>query len=579
MPITPYTPESHGVQRPALCPDCSSTVDSSEHPLLASCLERGKPHRCQPGRALSFLGLAVLLFSVLLLAPGFSPSAKAQFGGPCSAQPLGVLPVGGPLIVNDDNAGGLDPDPWPDCGEGANNRWYRFQLPPGFTNVRITVNPQIPTMAVEASLFDSTACGPLALSAFIPGTDVCAAPGVPVQLPPPGICLPKGGVVFLRIGSPFPGPFQLVFEALPPDCGDGCQNGFETGVDSLEAPQILTSSGDSSLCVGDLVFLQVADAALYSGITWSGGITGPSLPVNAPGSYQVMVDGGTGCTAVAEIRLFYDTVCVWPGDVDRDDRVRARDLLPIGLGFGTTGPSRMAATTDPFVFVGQTGDDWGPVFRGIYDGLDYKYADVDGNGVLDGNDKAGILLNYGAELPVDAFAGARFHAVERAMAGPPLSLVFDADSFEVGDTLRGRVLSGDSLNPVSSLYGYAFELELPEPFVVDGSFALDFSTSWLDDDGNVDGLYVQEFGDDVADISYTRTDQVGRTGYGELFGFSIVVEDNLDGRLEQTRMLPFGFDALLAVDSIGDTLSLLPVPDSVLVSEFCDSRGNSTAFE
>ncbi len=522
----------------------------------------------------------VLIAVFALLGAMLVPPAKAQVGGgPCSAQPLGVLPIGSPLIVNGNNTGGASPDPWPDCGGGMNNRWYRFFLPPGYTNVRISVNPQLPSMELEAALFDSTACSPFSGGAFIPGTDVCPPPGASAHLPPPGTCLPREAPLFLRIGGPEPGPFQVVFEALEPTCGDGCQNGFEIGVDSLEPPRILTSSGDSSLCAGDLVFLQVENPTLYSGIVWGGGFTGPSLPVNAPGSYQVLVDGSTGCTAVAEIDLFYDTICVWPGDVDRNNRVQARDLLPIGQGHGRTGPPRMPPGSDPFVFLGQSGTDWGQVFQGIYSGLDFKHADVDGSGLIDENDKAGILLNYGAEVPMDAFASARFHSVERAMAGVPLTFEFSTDSFEVGDTLAGRVLSGDSLNTLEGLYGYALELNLPEAFMVDGSFALDFSDAWLDDDGNVDGLCVQEFGAPFADISYTRTDQVGRYGYGELFSFSIVVEDNLDGRVEQSRMLPFSFDALLAIDSVGDTLSLLPIPDSVLVSEFCDSYGMSTASE
>lgn len=519
------------------------------------------------------------LCCVMLSAVLFSPEAKAQFTGPCSAQPLGVLPIGSPLIVNDDNDGGLEPDPWPDCGNGINNRWYRFVLPPGYTNVRVIINPFSPLMELEASLFDSTACGPFPVGAFIPGTDVCEGPGVPIETPPPGVCLPEGGALFLRVGGPVSGPYQLILEALDPSCGDGCRNGFETGVDSLEPPKILVSAADSSLCAGDLVFLQVEDPFLYSGITWGGGIGGPVLPINLPGSYQVMVSTGTGCDAVGEIRLFYDSACVWPGDVDRNDRVSARDLLPIGQGFGTSGPPRMPPGPDPFVFLGQAATDWGLSFRGVYDGLDFKHGDVDGNGLIDGSDLAGIQINYGAEIPADAFSSARFHSMERAMAGVPLTLEFNTDSFEVGDTIQGRVLSGDSLNVVEHLYGYALELDLPEPFMVDGSFSLDFSDSWLDDDGNVEGLFVQEFGANFADISYTRTDQVGRTGYGELFGFSIVVEDNLDGRLEQSRMLPFGFDALLALDSVGDTVALLPVPDSVLVSEFCDSWGNSTASE
>jgi hypothetical protein len=519
------------------------------------------------------------LAALLLLAAGF---ASAQVGGgPCSPQGLGELPVGGPLILSGSNDGlGPGPDPWPDCGTGDNARWYRFRLPPGFTNARVTVQPLSGSMAPQVALFDTTACSPMPMGAFIPGSDACAPPGAPVMVPAPGVCLPEGAPILLRVSGEMPGPFQLTLEALVPTCGDGCRNGFETGVDSLAAPGILVSGGDSSLCAGDLVFLQVTDAALYTSVVWSGGFSGAVLPVNQPGSYQAVVTAPGGCTAVADVRLYYDSTCVWPGDADRNDRVEARDLLPLGLGSGLSGPPRGGATgVDPFLFVGQAADDWPFEFRGVYGTLNAKHADVDGNGFIEPFDTAGIARNYGAVVPADAFGEARFAPLARALADPPLHLVFEADSFEVGDTVRGTVHAGDSLQPVESLYGYAFHLTLPEPFMVPGSFDLDFSGSWLDDDGNVTGFWVQQPGAPFADVSFTRTDQNGRTGFGPLFAFAIVVEDNLDGRLTKTRLLPFGFDNLLAIDSVADSVSLRTVPDSVLVSQFCDSRGNSTAGE
>ena len=520
------------------------------------------------------------LAGFLLICVLAASSALGQIGsGPCTPTPLGELPVGSPLVFTDDNSGiGPSADPWPDCVGDQNNRWFQFRLPPGYTNVQITVQSFGGFAALQASLFDTTVCSTTPLGAFIPGTDVCGLPGLPITLPPGGTCLPNGSTLVLRIASNDPGLFQVVLQAIEPNCADGCLNGFETVVDSIAKPDILVSSIDSSLCAGDLVFLQVSDPAAYTSVVWSTGFAGGTFPVNLPGSYSVVVTDPAGCSAEGEIRLFFDTTCVWPGDADRNNRVEARDLLPIGLAFITSGPPR-SFPGDPFLFIGQAAPDWVQEFSGVYSGLNYKHADTDGSGVIDGNDTVGLRVNYGLQVPVGSFADARFTVLERAMADPPLSVTFASDSFEVGDTIRGQVVTGDTLLPVSSLYGISFHLLLPTAFIDESYLNIDFTDAWLDDDGNVTAFAQYTPGSGYADIGFSRTDQVGRSGIGTLLDFAIVVEDNLDGRVEKTRMLPFGFDYLLAIDSMADSIALRMVPDSVLVSQFCDSRGLSTAGE
>ncbi len=523
------------------------------------------------------------LFGLFLLL-GIFPAGRhlqAQIGNTfCNPVPVGTLPPTTTLTFPDNNFGsGSEPDLWPDCGGGNNSRFYFFRLPAGFTSVQIQLQPQ-ESRIFQLALLDSLACPFPGPDRFVVGTDACGTPGATISIPSGEICLNRGGGYILKVSGQT-GNYLLSFNAIPPSCTDGCLNGFETGIDSLAPPDILTSSLDSSLCAGDLVFLQVSDPGAYTSIVWNTGATGPLITVNSPGNYSASVSTLAGCSALAKIKLLFDADCVWPGDADLSRRVEARDILPIGLAAGRTGPPRSSGGIPALTFIGQPAPDWPLSFTGVYEGLNYKHADVDGNGVINPLDVNGIELNYGLDVPSDLLEGGRWAEFERASSSdPPLYIVFDQDSVEAGDTLRGTVLSGTALEPVSNLYGYGLNLELPMAFLDSTYFDIDFSTSWLDDDGDVSSFHQFVPTQGFADIGYTRTDQTGRSGSGPLFNFGVIVVDNLDGaRVTKTRQLPFHFQDLLALDVGADSVLLNPLSDTVVAFSFCDSRGLSSATE
>lgn len=520
----------------------------------------------------SFLsgGLGLLMLLQLSLT-------QAQVGNTfCDPVPIGVLPGMAPFSFSDNNFGsGSEPDIWPDCGGGNNTRFYFFRLPPGFTNLSITLDPQ-ETRAFQIALLDSAVCLAPGPERFVPGSDACGTPGASISLPP--LCLNAGGGYILKVSGML-GNYQLTFQAEAPSCSDGCVNGTETGVDSVAAPPIFSSTLDSSSCAGDLVLLQVGMGTVFTSIIWDDGSTGVFRTVNKPGDYSASVVNSAGCSALARFRLFYDADCVWPGDADLNRRVQARDVLPIGLAYNRTGPGRPMPGIG---FEGQTAPDWPLQFTGIYEGINFKHADADGNGAINELDIDAIRVNYGLEVPSDFIAeSGRSGEWARSGAGdPPLFVVFESDSVEAGDTLRGTVHAGTALEPVSDLYGYSFELELPMAFLDSSFFELDFSPSWLDDDGDVSGFYQFVSSQGFVDIGYSRTDQTARTGSGPLFDFGVIVVDNLDGaRVTQTRQLPFDFDELIAVDPGADSVFLRAIPDTATALEYCDSRGLSSASE
>ncbi|MCI5058867.1 MAG: hypothetical protein MRY83_22325, partial [Flavobacteriales bacterium] len=126
---------------------------------------------------------------------------------------------------------------------------------------------------------------------------------------------------------------------------------------------------------------------------------------NPPYSYQwsngqntavvLPLGQGTYCVTVIDVDSCHYSTCInlsdtiWPGDCDANGVADIVDILPIGIGYGSTGPVRPNATIN---WVGQFGNDWGTNF---VNGVDYKHADCNGDGLIDQNDLSAILLNYG----------------------------------------------------------------------------------------------------------------------------------------------------------------------------------------
>lgn len=84
--------------------------------------------------------------------------------------------------------------------------------------------------------------------------------------------------------------------------------------------------------------------------------------------------------------------CVWPGDLDRDGIVRPRDILPLGIGWGTTGEKRPG----PVTWAPHQAPDWGLTVNGDYD---FKHLDAHGNGVLDSFDFLVVQSFLGQRTP------------------------------------------------------------------------------------------------------------------------------------------------------------------------------------
>jgi hypothetical protein len=124
---------------------------------------------------------------------------------------------------------------------------------------------------------------------------------------------------------------------------------------------------------------------------------------------------------------------VYPGNTNNDSIVDVRDVLPIGLYYGKTGPPRSGATTTwKKQFIGQS---WTPVNAG--------YADCNGNGVVDSNDVIAIIQNWYATkaggvpsgLVRSAVCTELLQSIDRNAAGGPMLSIRNAIVAYMNQTL------------------------------------------------------------------------------------------------------------------------------------------------
>ncbi|MCB9265308.1 MAG: T9SS type A sorting domain-containing protein [Lewinellaceae bacterium] len=258
----------------------------------------------------------------------------------------------------------------------------------------------------------------------------------------------------------------------------------------------------------------------------------------------------------------------WPGDVNNNGVVNAADVLYWGLAFGSMGPARNNPTTD---WQGQDiTDPWPESFP---NGLNYAYADCDGNGTIGENDlEEGIEENFGlshGSVLSDGFLNGTVGNAPRIFLTPSATLVEPGASVDIGLSL------GSQEFPVSGFYGIAIMLSYDNEFLGnEDAFHFEAgNNSWITapnkdffhhDEGSSSGK---------AQLAITRLDQQPQgPGFGEIGKFSIVIEDIIVG-LEKVDTFRLRIDSILLIDEslntypvVPDTATILITKDSALVS-------------
>ncbi len=149
--------------------------------------------------------------------------------------------------------------------------------------------------------------------------------------------------------------------------------------------------------------------------------------------------------------------CVWPGDANLDLEANHYDILPIGLHYGETGPKRDEVASE---WRGYESQNWS---KNLWGDVNNKHGDANGDGIIDLTDIEIVEQNFAYSHPWQP----------RATTKNQLSIDWDVDDIDVGETAVLTVLIPDSIDV--TMYGLGFEIDL-DPSVFDyNSITYDFS--------------------------------------------------------------------------------------------------------
>ena len=210
--------------------------------------------------------------------------------------------------------------------------------------------------------------------------------------------------------------------------------------------------------------------------------------------------------------------CVWPGDVDGSGQVDMADLLSLGWHIGSVGATR--DYPDNTMWIGQHAEDW-EVMQ-IAAGIDVKYADSDGNGVVEEADIQSIIDHYLLR-----------HTLVPQITGLKADYVFEiipqTTELDSGDVAILDIAIGNSASPVVDMHGMQFSLNLPPDLVDSSSLEVYFDhDSWLGHDAPSVDLQIQPWHGRI-DAALSRGSGVTASGHGVISTMTFIVVDDIEG--------------------------------------------------
>jgi hypothetical protein len=279
----------------------------------------------------------------------------------------------------------------------------------------------------------------------------------------------------------------------------------------------LSIGKDTTICAGKCLTLTSNIAGICK---WSTGETTSSIKVCPTADETIVLTVNTGQLTISDsIHIKVDQHPVYPGDADNNAQVNKNDVFRIGLAYGATGASRSIS--------GNTWDavhaaDWSKSFKS---GLNYKYADCNGDGKIDKYDLEAINANYSST----------HNKTEETMVdgNPDLYYVPNKDTVVDGDTLVLHIMLGTETSPVNNIYGVSFTHMFDPGTVKSGSMMLvvDPTNSWFYQDGGAVVSFLHPNYDiPSGDIAISKSDGLNVSGYGQVGDLSVVVQDNIGAK-------------------------------------------------
>ncbi len=268
--------------------------------------------------------------------------------------------------------------------------------------------------------------------------------------------------------------------------------------------------------------------SLDKGVTWKQ----IASFLNNNGSFTWTVPSEFSSSALIRINDFYNACTsdegdatfsiaspnVWPGDNNNSGTVDIIDLLSLGLHFGASGSPRDSTSIR---WMGHNSIDW---TQTQVNNINVKYADADGNGIVNKEDKNAILVNYGKVQNVPDPLSENTLAV-----GTDFKLLLSKSGYLPGETVKAELLAGDQANPIADLYGVAFKLGFNAGVVQSGSFLVRYDDSFLATTSDTMNLTKTFPVSNELHGSLVRTNHIGISGYGKIADIEFTIDPIFNG--------------------------------------------------
>ncbi len=290
---------------------------------------------------------------------------------------------------------------------------------------------------------------------------------------------------------------------------------------------------------------------------WDNGAGSNSSTNLSAGSYALTVIDANACGITDTAIVGTCTTCVWPGDADANLLVDNNDLLPIGLGYDSTGPARAVTS---IVWQGNQATDWAQSFGSYTPAVNYKYADCNGDGMIDATDTTAITQNFSLTHSKTIYR-------KPWRAGDPVIYpLLSKDTVANGDTLTVDIHLGDVSLTATNVYGLAYTINY-DPAVLDTTkTTFTYGSSWLGSSADMISISKDLPAQGVIKTAVTRIDHTTRSGSGVIAQMrAIVTTDNIDGKDLSYYPVQIIISDVRAIDQHGSVLQVNEGADSTEV--------------
>jgi hypothetical protein len=341
----------------------------------------------------------------------------------------------------------------------------------------------------------------------------------------------------------------------------GCYATDSITINVLPSPVITVTSNIESGC-------SVANGSASISATGSGSLTYNWLPGNSTttnisnvpsGDYTVSVTDNVGCITTNTITVGDSCYFIWPGDANEDLVVDNDDILNIGIAMGSTGPARPNATLN---WIGQPLSlSWLNYFQS--NGVDYKFADCDGNGTVELADTIAVIQNFGLTHNFRLGGTPVYNATL-----PDLAITMNQDSLAANSAGSLSVSLGNVSVPASNVYGLSFTLNFDPAQIDAASFGMNETGTWMGIPGtNLMGvLFNQATGMASVEIAITRYNHSNANGNGIIANLGFMTTNALTGTGNSQNVI-FSISNVKVISANETVQQVNVVSDNVIVAD------------